>query len=138
MADEEIPSEKTSDTSPQWQLLRDVLAFQAKLAMDGLRDVLLSPISIGTAIYGAIVTPDNPGKEFNRLLKLGRRTDVWINLFGASEHYQDEKAKSSDVYIRKLENLVVEDYHKGGIVKNLKESTEGIISKIRKDKSTNE
>jgi hypothetical protein len=138
MTEEKAPDEKTRDTSRQWQLLRDVLAFQVKLAMDGLRDVLLSPISIGTAIYGLIVHPENPGKEFNRLLNFGRQSDVWINLFGASEHYENEKTESSDAYIKKLEDLLVGEYQKGGIIKNLKESTDGIISKIQKDKGQDE
>tara|TARA_B110000977_G_scaffold51910_2_gene70607 strand:- start:4601 stop:5068 length:468 start_codon:yes stop_codon:yes gene_type:complete len=140
----------------RWQVLRDTVAFQFKLLMDGARDVLLSPISIGAAILGLIFSPDNPGIYFNRLMKFGRKTDAWINLFGAS-HYDpnsetrdsndidgkdiDSKDKarntkknvSSDAYVKKLENLLIAEYNKGGLIKDLKEGTDTLLEKLRKD-----
>lgn len=135
----------------RWQVLRDTIAFQFKLLMDGARDVLLSPISIGAAILGLIFSPDNPGIYFNRLMKFGRKTDAWINLFGAS-HYDpnsetrdsndiDSKDKarntkkdiSSDAYVKKLENLLIAEYNKGGLIKDLKEGTDTLLEKLRKD-----
>jgi hypothetical protein len=32
-----------------------------------------------------------------------------------------------------MENLVIDEYKKGGLVKNLKDSTDGLINKIRKE-----
>lgn len=135
----------------RWQVLRDTIAFQFKLLMDGARDVLLFPISIGAAIFGLIFSPDNPGVYFNRLIKFGRKTDAWINLFGAS-HYDpnsetrdsndiDSKDKarntkkdiSSDAYVKKLENLLIAEYNKGGLIKDLKEGTDTLLEKLRKD-----
>ena len=140
----------------RWQVLRDTVAFQFKLLMDGARDVLLSPISIGAAILGLIFSPDNPGIYFNRLMKFGRKTDAWINLFGAS-HYDpnsetrdrndidrndiDSKDKarntkkdvSSNAYVKKLENLLIAEYNKGGLIKDLKEGTDTLLEKLRKD-----
>ena len=100
--------------------------------MDGLRDVILSPISIVMALYGLATHPSDPGRYFNRLLKFGRRTDVWINLFGASEHYLDENAPSSDAYIKKLEDLLVSEYRKGGLVKNLKDRTDSLFNRLNR------
>ncbi|HIG43457.1 MAG: hypothetical protein ABGY96_28520 [bacterium] len=138
MTDQQEPVETTNDTPNHWQLLRDVLSFQVKLAMDGIRDVVLSPVSIGAALYGLAVHRDNPGKYFNQLLQFGRKTDSWINLFGASKHYPDDESSSSDAYIKKVEDLLVGEYQKGGIVKNLKEGTDGFISRIRNDKGKDE
>ena len=135
----------------RWQVLRDTIAFQFKLLMDGARDVLLSPISIGAAIFGLIFSPDNPGVYFIRLIKFGRKTDAWINLFGAS-HYDpnsetrdsndiDSKDKarntkkdiSSDAYVKKLENLLIAEYNKGGLIQDLKEGTDTLLEKLRKN-----
>ncbi|MEJ6704557.1 MAG: hypothetical protein QNL15_10205 [Pseudomonadales bacterium] len=80
----------------RWQVLRDTVAFQFKLLMDGARDVLLSPISIGAAILGLIFSPDNPGIYFNRLMKFGRKTDAWINLFGASHYDPNSETRDSN------------------------------------------
>ena len=132
---------QTQEPAPDhWQVLRDVLVFQFKLVLDGVRDVLLSPISVGAAIYGLIFSPDNPGIYFNRLLKFGRKTDVWINLFGASSHYTERESEaenienpSSDAYVKKLENLLIAEYKKGGLIKDLKEGTDTLLEKLRKD-----
>jgi len=128
----------STDAPDRWQLIRDIVGFQFKLAMDGIRDLVLSPISIIAGVIGLIASPDNPGKYFNRLLKFGRKSDVWINLFGASHHYyregdQDSEAPSSDAYIRKLEEMLVAEYQRGGVVKNLKDRTDKLINQIRKD-----
>ncbi|MFT4797938.1 MAG: hypothetical protein ACJAYE_001208 [Candidatus Azotimanducaceae bacterium] len=124
---------KPKDAPNRWQLVRDLIGFQFKLALDGLRDLFLSPISIIAGVAGIIFSPDNPGKYFNRLLGLGHRSDIWINLFGASEHYvRDPEATSSDAYIGKLEELLVAEYQKGGVVKNVKDRTDNLINQISK------
>ena len=145
-------TEDQSDTQEvvpnRWQVLRDAVAFQFKLLMDGARDVLLSPISIGAAILGLIFKPDNPGIYFNRLMKFGHKTDVWINLFGASNQHLEtpvdegttldfarppKENVSSDAYVKKLEDLLSAEYNKGGLIKDLKEGTDTLLEKLRKD-----
>ena len=79
------PEDHSTETS-RLQLLWDVFLFQFKLAADGLRDVLLSPLSIFSAILGLIAGGDDPHQYFRRLLRLGRRSEVWINLFGYRKH----------------------------------------------------
>ena len=64
------------------ELLWEVLVFQFKLALDGLRDLLLSPLSLGAAILGLFFGADEPARYFRRVLNFGRRTETWINLFG--------------------------------------------------------
>ena len=64
------------------ELVWDVLIFQFKLAADGLRDLLLSPLSLGAAILGLVVGGDRPGRYLQGVLRFGRRTELWINLFG--------------------------------------------------------
>jgi hypothetical protein len=63
-------------------LVWDVSVFQFKLVMDGVRDLLLSPISMAAAIYGLVAGGDDPARYFRRLMRLGRRSDRFINLFG--------------------------------------------------------
>lgn len=127
-------SSEEEPASSHWQLLRDVVGFQFKLAADGLRDILLSPVSIVAALMGIIGSPDNPHKYFNRLLKFGHRTDRWINLFGATRHYREGEV-SSDTYIRKVEDAIVREYEKGGPIRIVKEQTDGVIRRIGEQKS---
>jgi len=72
--------------SSRLQLLWDVLVFQFKLVADGIRDVFLSPISIISAIMGLIAGGDKPDRYFKQVLRLGRRTELFINLFGYRRH----------------------------------------------------
>ena len=114
-----------------WHVLRDVVALQFKLALDGLLDLMLSPVSIVAAIVGLIANPDNPGKFFYRVLRFGHRTDKWINLYGAGDTDADD-TDSADLYVRKVEDLIRNEYHKGGMVKSIKDNTDGLIDRIRK------
>jgi hypothetical protein len=118
-----------------WQLFGDLLAFQLKLVLDATRDLFLSPISIIAAVAGFLSRSENPGRYFYQLLELGHETDRWINLFGAGSEQpgDDPTAISSDTYVRKVENVVRTHYQKGGLVKNLKDSADEVIDKIRKD-----
>ncbi len=112
-----------------WALLRDVVGFQFKLALDAFRDLLLSPISIIAALVGAFTDPERPGKYFNELLRLGHRSDRWINLFGGA---QTPDESSSDAYLRRMENLLVSEYQKGGVVKTVKDVADTALTKLHK------
>ncbi|MBQ74291.1 MAG: hypothetical protein CMQ20_04600 [Gammaproteobacteria bacterium] len=95
-------------THQYWHLLRDPIAFQFKLTLDALRDLLLSPISIVAALAGLIRRQDDPGKYFHDLLRLGHRSDRWINLFGKREPLEDDlPGMSSDTYVRKMGSVPV-------------------------------
>lgn len=76
------PPDSPSD-GRRWRLLGDVALFQGKLLLDGLRDLLLSPVSIALALFGLLTSKDDPGRHFYRLMEWGRWTDGAINLFGA-------------------------------------------------------
>ena len=89
MDDPTTPSQEAGDQSrntSRLQLLLDVFVFQFKLAADGLRDVILSPLSIIAAVMGLMAGGDDPYRYFRDLLRLGRRSEVWINLFGYRKH----------------------------------------------------
>jgi hypothetical protein len=86
--------------------LRDVIVFQAKLFVDGLRDLLLSPASIFAALIDLLVPGDDGGKRFYAVVRFGRRTERWINLFGAADRAGPEAdSKGMDVLLDELERL---------------------------------
>ena len=66
---------------PRWRLMRDVLVFQAKLLVDGLRDLILSPVSLVAGLVGLIADRDDPARHFRKVLEFGANSEVWINLF---------------------------------------------------------
>ncbi|MBW3567165.1 MAG: hypothetical protein KY410_04255 [Proteobacteria bacterium] len=91
----------------RWQTLKDVLLFQGKLLIDGVRDLLLSPVSIAAALIDLIVPGDDKGRRFYSVVRFGRRTEEWINLFGAADrHDPDINAKGIDALVEELEAVV--------------------------------
>ncbi len=141
-----------TEPNTHWSLLGRLIAFQFKLAMDGLRDLLLSPVSIGFVLYGIVVQRDQPEKYFERLMRFGRDTDKFINLFGDKHansttqtdltetdedtslvaiDTENTRSRTSDDYVRKLESLILSEYKKGGVISELKQSTDGILEKLQ-------
>ena len=99
----EVSAESDRDKS-RLQLVLDVVVFQFKLAADGLRDVLLSPLSIIAAVMGLVAGGDDPYRYFRDLLRFGRRTELWINLFGYRKH-----AGTSDDLIAPIKEKVMSE-----------------------------
>ena len=91
----------------RFRLIWQVLLFQFKLAADGLRDLLLVPVSLGAGILGLLAGGDEPDQYFRRLQRFGRRTDLWINLFGQYRH-----GPTSDKLVKPLEESVYKTYRR--------------------------
>ena len=109
----------TKDNPPtRGQLLRQIWVFQFKLAMDGIRDVLLSPISVIAALAGILTNHPDPSRYFNQLLQLGHRSDQWINLFNT--HNKDSESSTADDFVREAESIVRSELEKGGVTPRLK------------------
>lgn len=94
-------------SNKRFPVFRDVIVFQVKLLVDGLRDLLLSPVSIIAAFVDLLVPGDDGGKRFYRVVHFGRRTERWINLFGmADKHDPDAPTAGIDVLLADLEALL--------------------------------
>lgn len=94
-------------SNKRFPVLRDVIVFQVKLLVDGLRDLLLSPVSIFAAFIDLLVPGDDGGKRFYGVVHFGRRTEQWINLFGmADKHDPDAPPAGIDMLLAELEGLM--------------------------------
>lgn len=69
----------------RWVLLRDVVIFQTKLWLDGLKDVVISPLSLLAAAVDVVLGPGRRGYRFYHVLRFGERLDQRLNLFRAGE-----------------------------------------------------
>lgn len=91
----------------RWRTFKDVLLFQGKLLLDGVRDLVLSPVSIVAALIDLAVPGDDRGRRFYSVLRLGRRTEEWIDLFSAADrHDTDVPLKGIDAAVEALEAVV--------------------------------
>ena len=67
-------------------VFRDLMIFQLKLVLDGMKDVVLVPLSVIAALADMFLPTDRIGKRFYHVLRAGERFDRWLSLFGAAEH----------------------------------------------------
>ena len=66
-------------------IVRDLVIFQIKLFLDGLKDVVMSPLAIGAAALDLLAPTSKRGARFYSVMRVGERIDRWLNLFGATE-----------------------------------------------------
>jgi len=103
------------DTSKRSALVREAIIFQLKLMADGLRDLVLLPVSLIATVIGLIRGGDEPEREFNQVLKVGRDSEEWINLFGNHEGRENTNAIASiDALFAKVEETLKQQYLAAG------------------------
>lgn len=109
----------------RWHLIRDAVQFQIKLAIDGVRDLILMPLSALGAVLTLFGVRDTP-LEFYNIVRWGKRTERAINLFGAAKpspaDRQSDEAVSVDSLLERVESLLVEQYRKGGVTAQAKDA----------------
>jgi hypothetical protein len=133
-------SEQPQDTSARWSLARDIAVFQAKLIVDGLRDLVMVPASLVAGIISlASGTGGQPGTQFYRLLGVGKQSERWINLFGALrnappdlEHPEPFPDADLDDIVGRLEAFVVDDQQRSGLTAQARERVEKALSALQK------
>jgi len=111
----------------RWDLIRDLVVFQVKLAIDALRDIVLSPVSLVAGLFDLILEGDRP-RHLYRVLLLGRQTERWINLFGEADRVEprslstgdEDSPESLDTIVGQVEELIVQEYERGGVTASAK------------------
>lgn len=100
--------------SARADLVREAAVLQIKLVADGVRDALLIPLSLIAALIGLLRGGEDCDREFRRVIKLGRRSERWINLFGHQQPVgRTGPAASMDSILHQVESTVVEQYRRG-------------------------
>ncbi len=122
-----------SESSKRVELLRESLVFQLKLFADGVRDLVLVPISLVATGVGLLRSADDPDKEFRRVLELGRQSEQWINLFGHHDPLQEAgEAGSIDLLLTRAEKVVREQYKRGDVSESATTAIEKALEKVHK------
>ncbi len=124
----------------RWALIRDAALLQVKLVIDGFRDVLLVPASF-IALIASLLSGSGgkPGPQFYQLLAMGRRSEQWIDLFGALKHSghaapqpDTDNAVSIDQVVTRMESYVIDEYARGGLTRQAKEQIDKALNALRK------
>ena len=110
-----ISAMNSINESPRIALIRETAILQLKLIADGFRDAVLIPISLLATLIGLLRGGKDCDREYRRVIKLGRRSERWINLFGHQRPLgRSHPAGSLDNMLGQVESTVVEQYKKKG------------------------
>lgn len=119
------------ERSKRGELVREVLLFQLKLMVDGIRDLVLMPVSLIAAAFGLIRSEQNPDKEFNRVLEAGRQSEQWINLFGAHDPIAEAgDAGSIDRLVTRAETVVRQQVASGRVSDSAADAIGQVLAKL--------
>jgi hypothetical protein len=135
----EVPDTARPPTS-RTTLARDIVVLQAKLVVDGLRDLILVPASIIAGVFSLLsFDKGRPGAEFYGLLYAGKQSERWINLFGALKNAPPdlEEVKGfpdadMDDIVGRLETYMVEEHRRGGMTAQAKERLDKALDTIKR------
>lgn len=123
----------------RWTLIRDILVLQLKLLVDGFRDLILVPISLVIGIVSLVNAGKGHDNKFYELLRTGRRSERWINLFGAAERVYgpsiaDDRFSTEDIdkLVSRVETFVVDEYQQGGVTRQAKDQLDRALDSLHK------
>ncbi len=136
------PPERNDPATERWTLIRDIGVLQVKLIVDGLRDLVLVPLSLAAGIISLASSKDGKlGLQFYHLLAWGKQSEVWINLFGAVknspekiEQPQPFGDKDIEDIVGRLESFVVDEVKRGGVTTQAKERLDKILAAVQRRK----
>lgn len=116
------------------RLIRDIATLQIKLIVDGFRDLLLVPASLAFGLI-SLIGGGKSDNGFYELLRLGKRSEKWINLFGAldriDEREMDGSGEDIDRMVERVESFLVDEYKHGHLSSQAREKIEQSIARLR-------
>ncbi len=95
-------SASSDDAPSRFGVVRDVIIFQAKLWLEGFKDVALMPLSAGAAAIDFIFG----SSTLYSVMKLGDRFERWVHLYAALDDESAEEGPESN--LRSLDRLLNE------------------------------
>ena len=100
--------------------VRDLIIFQIKLALDGIGDLVLAPVSL-LAFVLDLITRNRERRLFYAVLQAGERWDQWLSLYkpakearGTSEGLLGASKIGADTFLGKVEEVVTSQARRAG------------------------
>jgi hypothetical protein len=123
----------------RWQFIRDVVVFQLKLVLDGLRDAMMIPVSIAAAVVDLLVPGPEQSGLFYRIVALGRNSEAYIDLFEAADRVEPRAETSGgdagvDELFRRVEGFLREQDRKGGLTSTARVRVDKLLDVLSSSK----
>jgi hypothetical protein len=88
------------------QLIRDVLLLQVKLLIGAARDLAVVPVTLAAALFDLILSKSQPPRLFHQVLRLGERSDQWIDVWSAARGKDSPQRGPVDSILASVEEVV--------------------------------
>ena len=88
-----------------YAVVRDVLEFQFKLVVDGLKDLALAQVALGAALIDLIRRDGSPGRRFYGIVRVSERFDRWLDLHAVSERAPADTVEIGPVATRSVDDV---------------------------------
>ena len=134
MSDAPTPPQLSNrDPNARWQFLRDVAVFELKLALNNLHNFFQIPLTLVVAAIDVIAGGKTEGERFYKLVEMGRTIDDSIDIYSIIEHRERSLNKdfTVDAVIRRLEDVIVKEYAKGGTAASVKQAVDRAIDDMQ-------
>lgn len=128
----------------RWALIRDLVVFAGKVALEALRDLALIPVGLAAGVAGLLFHPREPEFLFREVLRLGDRFDRFVDIFGAERRRGAESGVPADAesgvpadagfdaLAARLERVLVEQHRKGGITAHAKQAVDRALDAVQR------
>ena len=92
-------------------LVRHAVMLQLKLLLEGLKDILLGPVSLVALAVDLLVRRSADGRLFYETLRRGQRFERFLNLYGALPEHRDSATEQAsgttiDAFLKTAERQI--------------------------------
>lgn len=88
----------------------------------------MSPVSLVAALVGLLFEPRNPARWFDQVIRFGRQTEVWINLFG-----RRTGQPGIDDLFSNLEERLRQQVEQGGMTAGAKKRIDDSLDRLQEE-----
>src|SRR3970040_1802474 len=88
------------------RVVRDVLMFQFKLVVDGLKDLGLAQVALAAALIDLVRRDGTPGRRFYGIVQLSERFDAWLDLHEARVRVPTDAPRWAPPASRSVDDMI--------------------------------
>ena len=130
-----VPLKVELDSATRWQLIRKALVFQLKLALDGIKDLVLSPMVLVALFFDLFRPSRETGRNLGKVFRAGLVFEEWLDLYApardpdvvAAGGEATPLAGGLDEKLGELEALVREQIERGQVSEKAKAAFDAMI-----------
>jgi hypothetical protein len=109
------PDVVSPEHASRWRLARDLGVFELKLAVDGIKDLIMAPLALAAFVADMVMPKESRGVFMRAALHIGERFERWLNLYGLRRRDETKTILDeggSDIIVDYLESKTLE-LHRG-------------------------